>query len=302
MKSITEQSNKLLISFSGGETSAYMTYWLLNEFKGWKDMIVVFANTGEENEQTLEYVNKCDKEFGFNTVWVEAITNSEYKKGVRAKVVNYLTASRNGEPFEQSIKKYGIPNISAPQCSRNLKKYVVRDYARKLGWKIKDYKTVIGIRADEIDRISENKERENLWYPLIEANITKPFINRFWRDQSFRLELKGYEGNCKVCWKKSLRKLLTIAKENPEHFDNFKLWELKYENFIPEQRQHNTDIKTPIRFFRNNLSVDNILELSKKPFKPASNDAENYTEVIQLGLFDIPLDLSNGCVESCEVF
>ena len=301
MKSITEQSNKLLISFSGGETSAYMTWWLLNEFKDWKEMIVVFANTGEENEQTLEFVNKCDKELGFNTVWVEAVINPIFRKGTRHKIVTFETANRNGNPFEKMIEKYGMPNINYPHCSRELKGNVIRSYARSIKWKKNDYKTAIGIRSDEIDRISKDWEKEKLWYPLISSKITKPFINKFWNNQSFRLELKGYEGNCKTCWKKSLRKHLTIAKEHPNHFDNFKLWEMKFDRFVPESRVKDEE-SLPIRFFRDNLSVDNILELSKKPFKPALNDAENYTEVIQLGLFDIPLDLSNGCIESCEVF
>lgn len=63
-----ERIKKLLISFSGGETSAYMTYSLLEQFKDWYDIQVVFANTGEENEATLDFVNRCDKELGFNVV------------------------------------------------------------------------------------------------------------------------------------------------------------------------------------------------------------------------------------------
>jgi hypothetical protein len=292
--------NKLSISFSGGETSAYMTWWLLNKFKGQKEMVVIFANTGEENEQTLEFVNKCDRLLNFNTVWVEAITNPIDGKGIKAKIVNYETASRNGEPFEAMIKKHGIPNISEKHCSRELKQYAIKAYLRNIGWR-KDYKTAIGIRADEIDRISENAVKENLWYPLVGAGITKSNINTFWKNQSFRLELKGYEGNCNVCWKKSLRKLLTIAKEHPERFDNFKLWEQKYENYVPLTKQHNKNIKLPKRFFRQNLSVDNILELSKKPFTPASDDSIIYAD-FQLKLFNYDLDISNGCIESCEVF
>lgn len=299
-KSLSEQCNKLLISFSGGETSAYMTQELFKQFKGWRDMIVVFANTGEENEATLQFVDKCDKYFGWNVVWVEAVVNPQNRKGITSKVVTFETASRNGEPFEEVIKKYGIPNIVNPNCSRDLKKNVIRHYAKSIGWK--NYKTAIGIRADEIDRISEAAEKEKLYYPLVSFGTTKPFVNRFWRDMPFRLELKGYEGNCKVCWKKSLRKHLQIAKENPQAFDNFKKWEEKYGEFIPETRKHNEDIKPPFRFFRNNLSVSDIMELSKKEFTPPKDDAQNYTETIQLGFFDLPLDMSNGCVESCEVF
>jgi len=221
-------------------------------------------------------------------------------KGIRHKVVDFNSASRNGEPFEQVIKKYGIPNMANPNCSRDLKKGVIRSYAKSIGWK--EYDTAIGIRADEVDRISDNKVKERLIYPLIKLGITKPYVNRFWRDMPFRLELKGYEGNCKTCWKKSLRKLMTIANDNPEYFNSFKRWEKEYENFIPDSRKHNKDIKVPIRFFRKNLSVDDIFELSKKPFEAVKNDAEVYQEYVQLTIDGFDLDTSNGCLESCEVF
>lgn len=43
---------RCLISFSGGETSAYMTQWMLKE-KLYDEYLVVFANTGQENEACL---------------------------------------------------------------------------------------------------------------------------------------------------------------------------------------------------------------------------------------------------------
>ena len=64
----------LIVSFSGGETSAYMTYQLLHDWNfcsQWADIKVVFANTGEEAEETLEFVKECDEKFNFNTVWLE---------------------------------------------------------------------------------------------------------------------------------------------------------------------------------------------------------------------------------------
>jgi hypothetical protein len=114
--------------------------------------------------------------------------------------------------------------------------------------------------------------------------------------------LIDFGGNCKTCWKKSLRKLMTIANDNPEYFNSFKRWEKEYENFIPDSRKHNKDIKVPIRFFRKNLSVDDIFELSKKPFEAVKNDAEVYQEYVQLTIDGFDLDTSNGCLESCEVF
>jgi len=65
-------------------------------------MIVVVANTGLESEKTLEFVKKNSEYFGFECVWVEAITNPFWGKGVTAKVVTFETASRKGEPFDAS--------------------------------------------------------------------------------------------------------------------------------------------------------------------------------------------------------
>lgn len=58
----------LLISFSGGRTSAMMTHLLLNaepERIAGFNPVVVFANTGCEHEKTLVFVNQCDKQFGW---------------------------------------------------------------------------------------------------------------------------------------------------------------------------------------------------------------------------------------------
>ena len=61
---------KLILSFSGGRTSAYMTRRMLNEYSHLYDMIVLFANTGMEHEKTLEFVHQCDVNFNFKTVWL----------------------------------------------------------------------------------------------------------------------------------------------------------------------------------------------------------------------------------------
>ena len=218
------KKKKILISFSGGETSGYMLYYLTHIWQERNDfeMCVIFANTGEENEETLNFVQRCADKFNVYIIWVEAKVNKNEGEGTSHKIVNYKTASRNSEPFEAIIQKYGIPNQAFPHCNREMKLKPIHSYVKNvLKWK--GYFTAIGIRYDEIDRIVANRKTYNVIYPLIELKrMTKQHINFWWQQQEFRLNLKGYQGNCKTCWKKSFRNLYTIAKENPEQFDFFK--------------------------------------------------------------------------------
>ena len=260
-------------------------------------MIFVFANTGQENEETLKFVEKCDKAFNLGIVWVEAVVHHVKRKGTTHKIVNFETADREGKVFEEVIKKYMIPNKQNMICTRELKERPITSYARSIGWRRSDYQTAIGIRSDEIDRISANKEKNRLIYPLISMQpMTKPMVNFFWKNQEFRLNLKGYEGNCKTCWKKSFRKLGTIAQDTPEKFDFFRRMEEKYGHFVSEGRKHSKTLLIPLRFFRNNNGVDYIFDTVIKDvkFKRADDDSIAYTE------YD--LETSNGCSESCEVF
>lgn len=64
---------KALISFSGGETSGYMLWWLLNHKSEEYNFVITFANTGRENEETLEFVKNCGEYFNVKIVWLEAI-------------------------------------------------------------------------------------------------------------------------------------------------------------------------------------------------------------------------------------
>jgi 3'-phosphoadenosine 5'-phosphosulfate sulfotransferase (PAPS reductase)/FAD synthetase len=94
-----------IINFSGGRTSAYMTKRLIDE--GLQDYIVTFQNTGKEMPQTLDFINECDVRWGLNLVWLE------YRKPATFVVVNYATASRNGQPFQELLEQRpsGIPNM-----------------------------------------------------------------------------------------------------------------------------------------------------------------------------------------------
>jgi hypothetical protein len=87
---------RLVLSFSLGESSAFMTQWCLNNLQDEYEMVVAVANTGDEREESLIFGDLCDKHFGFNLVWVEAVTNPKFGIGTTARVVTFETASRGG--------------------------------------------------------------------------------------------------------------------------------------------------------------------------------------------------------------
>jgi hypothetical protein len=277
----------LFISFSGGKTSAYMTYKILNSTykEQYDNIVVVFANTGQEHDKTLEFVNNCDKHFGFNTIWIEADISQEKGVGVRPKIVTFDTASRNGEPFEAFCAKYGIPNMISPQCTSRLKTDPMHYYVRKaLGWG-KNYDTAIGIRTDESRRVSKNADVNNIVYPLIDwFPSDKIDVNDFWEDMPFTLEIKEHQGNCKWCWKKSLKKHFMLLEENPEYFDFPDRMEKLYSTVRTDGEGK------PQYFFRGKRSTDML----KQEWQ-----AVRFEGLKQQSLFE---DENGGCSESCEVY
>lgn len=218
---------KLIISFSGGRTSAYMTWWLLNKWEdrhNW-EIIVVFANTGKEVEGTLFFVDECAAEWGINIIWVEAkckdengITFSDKGWKVKHKIVTYETASRKGEPFEEMISVLGIPSSEVPFCSKQLKKYAIESYAREIEWT--DYFVAIGLRIDEPARISENRFKTNIIMPFVDLHPTSNIeVIIWWLKQSFNLDIHPDDGNCDNCWKKDDARLARNMIRKPKSFD-----------------------------------------------------------------------------------
>ncbi len=182
-----KKGKPILVTFSGGRSSAFMAVFVKNYYPN-HEKLFVFANTGKEREETLIFVDKCDKEFDLNLVWLEADVNEEKGKGTNYKIVDFETASRNGEPFESVIKKYGLPSKLYRHCTRELKEVPIHKYAKEI--LRKDYLTAVGIRADEKHRLKNN---ENIIYPLSELNVDELFIRNWWKKQNFDLELKDYE-------------------------------------------------------------------------------------------------------------
>ena len=282
----------LVISFSGGRTSGYLTKRLLEEKNKWKDVIVIFANTGQEHEKTLEFINNCDKKFGFNTVWIEAIAHPGERKTSTAKIVNYKTASRDGRPFEDVIAKYGIPWSKAGHCTRELKEQPIKNYLRELGLNKTNRVMAIGIRADESHRKSKVAKENNFIYPLIDWDIDKEDILSWWEDQDFDLEIPEHMGNCVWCWKKSYIKLVTVMREKPEAFDfPEKMEKLHGRTGNIAQKVLNNGVlkgQKSIKFFRGFKTVEDIRKMAK--------------EKDDVFIDEHFMRISGGCSEECQPF
>lgn len=209
------------ISFSGGRTSAYMLWRVLQENGGKlpDDAIVCFANTGKEDEATLRFVQKCSDEWDAPITWLEYIPDAP---GYR--IVSFETASRHGEPFEQVIRKKNyLPNAVTRFCTIELKIRPMAKYLVDLGMAETksegENMSMIGIRADEPRRAAKISDKSRI--PLFFAGVTKEDVGAFWRSQHFDLELPNINGvtmhgNCDLCFMKCASQILSLIAERPE--------------------------------------------------------------------------------------
>ena len=215
---------RAVISFSGGRSSAYLLYQVLaeHEFVLPDYVSVVFANTGKEMPQTLDFVNACAQEWGIDIVWLE------YAGKKQIKQVSYETASRNGEPFAQLIddRNY-LPNMMARFCTSELKVLPIEQYMQT-----DDFITVVGIRGDEPRRAAKMRDKENYAVPLADAGVTEHDIAAFWDAQDFDLALPpagvNTLSNCDLCFLKGG----AIKKSIIEHSPSLADWWIEQENKI----------------------------------------------------------------------
>lgn len=291
--------NPSVISFSGGRTSAYMLRQILDAHGGtlpeW--IKVIYCNTGKERPETLTFVERVSIEWNVPVVWLEYRRWTDYpgdsatrwacrpRKTATVRtgleVVNYATASRNGEPFIMAIEhKRILPNVAIRYCTQWLKIKTNWRYCRNLlGWK--EYANAIGLRADEPKRVAKLKPDpksttgESPIAPLSPAGVTRGDVMDFWQDMrggmdleawlalpppsrpGWDLALRPHEGNCDLCFLKGQGKLLAIMQQNPE----LVAWWIEQE----QRFQGKTRLFEAGRFRKTAPSYQATLELSQQP-------------------------------------
>jgi 3'-phosphoadenosine 5'-phosphosulfate sulfotransferase (PAPS reductase)/FAD synthetase len=179
--------------------------------------VVSFQNTGREMPETLDFVREIGERFGVNIVWLEYRSSDP-----RFVIVDHGSASRDGEPFEQLIRKRKfLPNQAARFCTAELKVRAAKRYLMSIGWT--RWTVATGIRADEPRRLGGKKIKDRWvnWSPMAAAGIGKADVAEFWRRQAFDLRLPNQNGktplgNCDGCFLKAEAIQAHLAVNYPE--------------------------------------------------------------------------------------
>jgi 3'-phosphoadenosine 5'-phosphosulfate sulfotransferase (PAPS reductase)/FAD synthetase len=218
-----------LISFSGGRTSAYMLWRILQAHGGTlpDDVHVCFANTGKEREETLRFVHECGTRWGVRVRWLEFVTDLRRVGAAgRFEEVGYNSASRDGEPLSRLIarKQSLFSTMRGRWCTQHCKVGVLHDFMQTQGYAGGEYVETIGFRADERDRVYEMPRRalnagRRFAFPLAEAGVRKGDVLRWWEKQPFDLMIPRGSGNCDHCPFVSEKSRIARARLNPEGLD-----------------------------------------------------------------------------------
>lgn len=214
------------ISFSGGRTSAYMLWRVLQSNGGLPaETEVTFANTGKEEEATLRFVMECSRRWGVPITWLEYMSK---RTEPLFRVTSFEAASRAGEPLLRAFAEHNVlPNPVSRYCTAETKIRTIRRYLKgRHGWDADDFDMLLGIRADEPRRVaklssSTDARDGNRLAPLAAAAVTAQDVGAFWRGQPFDLELpnnggKTMHGNCDLCFLKPAAQVLALIREKPE--------------------------------------------------------------------------------------
>jgi len=285
-----KDNNNIFCTVSAGYSSVMMAL----KIKEWypnHNIIYAMANTSKERIESLEFMNECDKHYKLNINWIEAEFH-EKGIGTTPKIVDYKDLKISGEIFENGIKKFGIPSKINKWCNRDLKIIPLKKFADGV-FGLNNYSIAVGMRVDEIDRVGKNYKTNNTFYPLVDNNISTRDRNRFWKDQPIQIKIPAFKGNCDLCFEKSSRKLMTIIKQDPK---TKKWWldiEMKYRRIPIEGKpsyNYFAENINGMNFNRNNLSMIDLIKMSKKPFTQATDEY-----VYENDLFDLEGDCGSGC-------
>jgi hypothetical protein len=232
----------ILVTVSGGRSSAMMAYHIHTSEK-YQDYekAYVFANTGMERPETIEFLKNIESVWGIPLTLIEGTYSNVMGVGVGYKIVDWDSIDMKAKVFEECIMHMnkgdysGLPSQTAPYCSDRMKTVPCEKFANDILGK-KQYLKAIGFRREDMPkRISwpEIKEEKTRIFPLL-TDFDEPIglseLDSWWKKQPFQLEINSKFGNCELCWKKSDKNLVDIIRNGTRFVQWWEDMEEKYGN------------------------------------------------------------------------
>ena len=247
----------LILNVSGGRTSSYMLWRYLDANNGAlpPDVFPVFANVGDEQPETLDFVAEMGRRW-CPIHWIE------YRRDDPAGFaeVDHATAARRCEPLEAITEAKGfLFNPVMRFCTQLGKIKPAVAFMAARGYE--HWTSALGLRRDEPRRVARHsatdhgEPRVDSVYPLHAAGVTKPDVEAFWRAQPFDLGLPWWLSNCRGCINKSSAILERTERDVP---GSLSWWEGR-------ERQRGA------RFVRGRTYL-RLIERARRPMLPGAFD------------------------------
>lgn len=299
MPTLDNKITTIVISMSGGRTSGFMGKWMLDN----KEIVAkhygipihllkyifVFANTGMEAEESLEFMRDTSDNFNMDCVWLEGAANHGKKIKTGFRQTSFENAYRIEQykdvkhPMHDYIIKYSLLNSSYKSCTRELKQNTIVSYLESIGLTEKDVYTAIGIRTDEATRCSDSAHKRNLIYPLVDIKPTnEPEILQWWQQYEWDLKIERHMGNCVMCYEKSSCGLHKVYNDMPLAIEIMHYFEDRYAYEGPEFEKYDDAI--PRATFRGkeyaNQMIARFNMLNEDQEQRSINSIDDYYKVI----------------------
>lgn len=198
-----DRCDKFVLSYGGGINSSALFFWLQEH--GWPLDLVIFADTGEEREETYDAVGR-----------MKVIC---FARGIDFQIVQ----SPYGNLYTYYWKKKVIMSKQKRDCTGKFKVAPIRNYLRENFPQGSTFGMYIGIASDEDHRAkpSDVQYIEN-FHPFVYEGVGREGNKTILRENNFHAEKSG----CKGCMQQSKKQWVKMLVHEPKEFERHLALEL----------------------------------------------------------------------------